>query len=207
MINRKEVKSIWFDWGNVLLPIDPKKTTVAFRDLNAPSSLRNQTDLFRSFEKGTITNLNFLDGLKEHIGGYASHRQLTTAWNALLGEMPVQHMDVLKTLKKDYQLVLVSNTNALHLDAIRKCMGPFNFKKFMAMFEHVFLSFEMGERKPDANFFSKALQISKSEAAQCYLWDDTAVNIDQAEKMGFQTRLFSLENEILHEALNADKLL
>ena len=115
----------------------------------------------------------------------------------MLLDMPRENFKFVQQLKGDYQLLLVSNTNAVHIEAIKQNMGVFRYHQFVNLFDEVFYSYEMGARKPEPKFFEIALRQSGFKPEECLLIDDNEANILQAKKMGFQTWLFDPEEDVL----------
>ena len=194
-------KSIWFDWGNVLLPINANKTIDAFKQFRAPSDLRERTDIFHPFEKGVMKSEEFLSILSYTIPFPINTSSIKDVWNLLIEPFPEEHFKILTRLKKNYNLVLVSNTNQIHVNHIRNMMGPYNYNRFIKSFDQVFFSFEMGLRKPDASFFNHVLGKSDFKASQCLLVDDTVENLVAAKKLSIQTEEFNIQEMDLQEKI------
>ena len=60
-------------------------------------------------------------------------------------------MTVIKKLKENYKIFALSNTNALHKEVNKK-------RGFFDAFNKLFLSFEMGMKKPDKRIFIRILE-------------------------------------------------
>jgi HAD superfamily hydrolase (TIGR01509 family) len=73
-----------------------------------------------------------------------------------------------------------SNTNALHWHD-RIAAWP-----LVGMFDHRFLSFELGVLKPDAAAFARVAEMLKVPAERILFLDDNAVNVGGAAAAGFQ---------------------
>jgi putative hydrolase of the HAD superfamily len=61
---------------------------------------------------------------------------------------------------------------------------------FKHKFDGFFLSYDMGVRKDDPQFFKKILRILKTEAGEILFVDDEQENLDAAGAVGIQTHLF-----------------
>ena len=196
-IELENVKSIWFDFGRVLLPLDLDETKKGFIELGASQSLHEDSKLFDAWERGEISRHAFYQGVKKHVKSFVSVPSIRAAWNAMLLDLPRNNFKFVQQLKADYQLFLVSNTNAVHIEAIKQNMGVFRYHQFLNVFDEVFYSYEMGARKPEPKFFKIALEQSRFKPEECLLIDDNEDNIVQAKKMGFQTWLFDPEKDEL----------
>ena len=196
-IEMENIKSIWFDFGRVLLPLDLDATKDKFIELGASQNPQEDVNLFDTWERGEISRDEFYQGVKKHVKSFASLPSIREAWNAMLLDLPQENFNFVHRLKKEYQLFLVSNTNSMHIEAIKQNMGMFRYNQFMNVFDEVFYSFEMGARKPEAEFFEIALKATGFKPKECLLIDDNQANINQATKMGFQTWLFDPESDVL----------
>lgn len=181
-----------FDFGNVLIEIDPARSVAAFGTLGASGSLHLEADFFHDFETGGIRATEFRRALRGQLGRAASRSSLDAAWNALLLEIPPRTLQVLRSLRtKGYRLALLSNTNPIHIDEVRRRLGPFGYGEFARCFERIFYSYEMGLRKPDPAIYAavdRELGITKPK--EVLFIDDNAANIASAAKHGWGTLLF-----------------
>lgn len=181
-----------FDFGNVLIEIDPARSVEAFQALGAQADLHLEADFFNDFETGAITATEFRKALRDQLGRAASRSSLDAAWNALLLEIPPRTLQVLRSLRtKGYRLALLSNTNPIHIDEVRRRLGPFGYGEFARCFERIFYSYEMGLRKPDPAIYAavdRELGITKPK--EVLFIDDNAANIASAAKHGWGTLLF-----------------
>ena len=114
-----------FDFGNVLIEIDPTRSIEAFQTLGAQADLHLDADIFHDFETGILSAAGFRDALRGQLGRAASRSSLDAAWNALLLEIPPRTLHVLRSLRaQGYRLALLSNTNPIHIDEVRRRLGP-----------------------------------------------------------------------------------
>ena len=181
-----------FDFGNVLIEIDPARSIQAFQTLGAKADLHLDADFFHDFETGALTAAEFRDALRGQLGRAASRSSLDAAWNALLLEIPPKTLRVLRSLRtQGYRLALLSNTNPIHIDEVRRRLGPFGYGEFARCFERIFYSYEMGLRKPDPAIYAAVdRELSIASPAEVLFVDDNAANIVSAAKHGWGTILF-----------------
>lgn len=173
-------KALLLDFGGVIIPINPDYTKDAMISLGVKDSLPSVD--FEDFETGKISADEFIS--KWPAATWTMKSDVVSAWNALLEPIPEETLAYLKRLKKDYKLYLVSNTNPIHIEAIRKQLGLFGWKQFCSLFEKMYFSYEIGERKPNAAFYEHVLKDAKLKAEDCLFVDDTPSNIEAAEKLG-----------------------
>jgi putative hydrolase of the HAD superfamily len=88
-------------------------------------------------------------------------------------------------------LALLSNTNPIHIDEVRRRLGPFGYGEFARCFERIFYSYEMGLRKPDPAIYAAVdHELGIANPAEVLFIDDNAANIASAAKHGWGTLLF-----------------
>jgi putative hydrolase of the HAD superfamily len=181
-----------FDFGNVLIEIDPARSIQAFQALGAPADLNLEADFFHDFETGILSAAEFRDALRGQLGRATSRSSLDAAWNALLLEIPPKTLRVLRSLRtQGYRLALLSNTNPIHIDEVRRRLGPFGYGEFARCFERIFYSYEMGLRKPDPAIYAAVdRELGITSPAEVLFVDDNAANIASAAKHGWGTILF-----------------
>jgi putative hydrolase of the HAD superfamily len=196
----KDIKAIIFDLGAVILNINYQNTINAFSKLgvkNAASfySKKVQTNLFNQIETGNITAKKFLTELQKETDN-ASINQVSEAWNAMLLDLPENRLTLIKSLKKKYSIYLLSNTNAIHIDAFKKKIGKKKWTRFCNLFDKMYLSHELGLRKPNAAIFEYLLKEQNLKAQEVFFIDDSPQHIEIANKLGIKTHHLKNGEEI-----------
>ncbi len=196
------IKQIWFDYGNVFIPIFPERTKEAFENRGVQFTEEGIQRLNQEYEVGEVTSAQFFQEIASSCKYLQSSSAISHAWNELLGEMTDPTL-FLKKLGKSYDLCLVSNTNEAHIKHIRKQAGPFLWNSFVEKFEALFLSYEIGHRKPDASYFNYVLEHMNAQPEEVLFVDDSQANIEAAEALGINTFLFNLQEQDLAKELPA----
>ena len=186
------VKNIIFDLGGVLLNIDFNKTQNAFAELGVTNFIDlytqfHSTPLFVDYETGKISDEKFIEGIRSSAGIPLSDEDVTTAWNALLLDFPIERLQFLEKLKSKYRLFLLSNTNALHHVVFQKTVLELSGKAFDDYFEKAYYSHSMGMRKPGVEIYEWVLKQNNLLAQETLFIDDTYANIEGAKKTGLHT--------------------
>ncbi len=176
--------TIFFDLGNVLINHDRYKAIQALARFipAAPEQLERNIDmaLEHEFEVGQYTISEYIAEINTR---YQPRKPITQAdllsvWAlSFWPNHPV--CDLLDSLKSQAQLVLLSNTNALHYQAILKHYGS-----MLSKLDDRVLSYEVGARKPQPKIYQAALDQARTTARQALFIDDLAENIQAAEAMG-----------------------
>ena len=189
------IKNIIFDLGGVLINLDFNKTTQAFRELGFPhfENMYSQfkvDQLFEKLETGKISQKEFYTVLLKIGNVRLVAEDIKNAWNSLLLDFREDSLAYLDTLKKDYKIFLLSNTNIIHYDAfneiLQKQLGHHSLEGY---FTKTYYSHLIGLRKPNNDVFEFVLRDAGITAADTLFIDDTAINVEAAKEMGFRTHL------------------
>jgi FMN phosphatase YigB (HAD superfamily) len=185
------VKNIILDFGGVLLDIDYQRTEQAFIKLGCTNfraiySQAAQTTLFNDFETGKISETVFFEELKKLSGiENLSNDDIRNAWNAMLIGFPVENYLMIKELKKNYKVFLLSNTNETHITEFEKLVEKTcSVKEFENLFEKVYYSCRIHIRKPDTACFLHVLNDSSLKLEETIFVDDSIQHIEGARKAG-----------------------
>jgi len=196
------IKQIWFDFGNIFIPVHPQSTREALEKCGVQMNEAQFDTLAQEFEKGEISSKEFFQALTMSCKFLQSSRCVKMGWDALLGELRDNTL-FLKKLGQEYNICLVSNTNEAHIQTIKEQSGPFLWNNFMEKFDALFLSYEMGCRKPDPEYYDRVLDTMGALPEEVLFIDDTQANLDTAAEMGLHTWLFNIQEGDLEKELPA----
>lgn len=179
------IKTLIFDFGDIFVNLDKPAT---YRELEKhgikelPEGIRHKN---LEYEKGLISSEEFINSYKTEFD--LEPDQIINSWNAILINFPEYRFNFIRKLseEKKYQLILLSNTNEIHIDWIIKNV-PF-FENFKNCFDAFYLSHEINLRKPDANIYEFVLEKHNLSPETCLFIDDTKENTEAASAMGIQT--------------------
>jgi putative hydrolase of the HAD superfamily len=118
----------------------------------------------------------------------------------MIGSFPQRKIDLLLKLKKqDLPIFLLSNTNALHMVEVAKSLQQVSDSPLNTFFEEVFLSHEIGKRKPQPETFIWVCAQMGFAPKDVLFIDDSPQHIEGATAAGLQTYFY--QNEELFYAL------
>lgn len=185
------IKNIIFDLGGVIYAVDYQKTIHAFEalgveDFEGVYAKVGQVNLFDDLEEGKISKAVFFDGIKQLSGSEISEKEITYAWNAMLLEFMSDALECLKSLKGQYRIFLLSNTNEIHIQEIENRVGEAAFADFCALFEQVYLSHDLGLRKPNTEVFTHIVNEQGLNPAETLFIDDSIQHVQGALKAGIK---------------------
>ena len=183
-------KLILCDLGNCLVRFDHRIATrriLAFtdKDLDTIYQLFFDSALTKDYEEGRISSLDFFRRLKRRLNlGNLNFTIFKSIWNEIFFDNEGM-VELLRTLKKKYRLHMISNINELHYRYLLK-----KFPEHLRLFDKIFLSYEVGRRKPHRKIYLRAIQERGVKPQEVLYTDDRADLLKEAKKLGIQTVLF-----------------
>lgn len=186
------IKNIIFDYGEVIVNVDTRKTISELKKLTHHPELLQlengfQNAFFNDFERGHITPEVFRNEVRSLINSDVPDEAINFAWNAMLEDLPVYRLKALAHLKTKYRTFLLSNTNVLHLEALAVYLNEtYGFRNLADYFEKEYYSNEIGMRKPDREIFEFVLETHGLKAEETVFLDDNQQNIATAAEMTIQ---------------------
>lgn len=188
------ITTLIFDLGGVLVDLDIDRCIMNLKQLglkNFEQLMGNfgQKGFFLEFEKGRLSKEEFRDEIRKLSTQTLSDEQIDAAWSSFLGEIPLEKLKMLAELKDKFRLLLLSNTNPIHVEGTVPAEFAKIGKKVSDIFDKCYLSYEMGMAKPNADIFEALLSDAGVQAEECLFLDDGPKNIEQAGQLGIQTYL------------------
>ncbi|GAA4278547.1 HAD family hydrolase [Aquimarina mytili] len=180
------IKTIIFDFGDVFINLDKTATIRELSLLGKTSNFNEIETVNNQYEIGAITTPDFI---RFYQGLYpkASEKQIINAWNAILLDFPKHRLEFIQNLAKnhEYKLILLSNTNELHINWIKENITFYN--DFKSCFDAFYLSHQIQLRKPESDIFEFVLQQHKIQPHETLFIDDTKENTNGASRLGIHT--------------------
>lgn len=189
------IKTIIFDFGNVFINLDIEGAIKEMFETLKIDAFSEEMIAFNSFyEQGLISTNEFLDFYSENFQSLLKE-DLIDLWNFMLKDFPEHRLNYLKELKASnkYNLVLLSNTNELHINWIIENV-PF-YNDFKNCFDAFYLSHEIHLRKPNKDIFEFVLSEQNLKANECLFIDDNKNNINTANILKIKTWHINPETE------------
>jgi glucose-1-phosphatase len=188
-------KAIFFDLGRVLIHFDFRRGYRALEGLcpyaaeEIPKRLAS-TGLVERFETGLVEPRDFVAQLCAILELKVDYDQFRGIWSSIFtGELLPESM--LEGLRRNYKLVLVSNTNALHFEMLRE-----SYHHLLRHFDHLVLSHEVRAMKPRPEIFQAALDFAGCAPGECFYTDDIPDYVAAARSMGIDGVVFESRAQI-----------
>ena len=181
------IKTIIFDFGDVFINLDKEGAyTNALKLFGLDEFPEDLIAINTLYEQGFMDTDEFVDFYEANFSGI-SRDEIIDAWNYMILDFPKHRLDFLKHLKEDtdYKLILLSNTNDLHIEYIKE--NVWFYEEFKACFDKFYLSHETNMRKPDTAIFEFVLNENNLKANECIFIDDTEENTRAAADLGLYT--------------------
>jgi len=184
------IKNLIFDFGGVVIDIEPYKVGQSFTEMGVKHVDKVHESavmrgLYLDYEKGLITSAEFRDGLREVSGLKLADEQIDKAWNSMIVRFPGTRFELVRQLKENYNVYLLSNTNEIHYQYFNKCMREhFGANRLEDFFTQCFYSHQMKMRKPDPEIFLKMIETAHIKPGECLYIDDLPENIEAARELG-----------------------
>ena len=199
------IKNIIFDFGNVLFDLDLPAIERNLRQLygdkfdQIAEKLRH-SKVSELYETGGIDTAEFVEALR--VAPSPQHNltefDIIAAWNSIFIAMPRHRFDMLLRLRQQYKVFLLSNINDLHerwiADYMPREHGISDYES--RYFDGVYFSHLMRLRKPDPAIFEYVLADAEILPEETLFFDDLAVNIEAANKLGIRGVVHPVGTEI-----------
>lgn len=174
-----------FDMGNVIIDIDFNRVFAVWSKLSGvplASIKKNFTagEIFNLHERGNITDIEFAEEINSELGMSLSFEQFAEGWQAIFIAVRPEVIDIMNKLREQgHRVVVLSNTNRLHHD-----YWPKHYPEIAASADFLYLSQDLGMRKPDPELFKYVLESEAVEAQDAVFFDDLQTNVDAALSVG-----------------------
>jgi len=189
----KPIRNIVFDFGNVIINIDPDLTLQKFRGMGVANfdemyTIMRQSDIFDRLDTGKITLPEFRQAIRDFTQVNLTDAQIDEAWCAMLLDFPEENIDLLRKLRAEgYKLYLLSNTNEIHIVCYTNYLKQQSGRDLLSdLFDHTFYSHEIGYRKPNREAFEYILKNEGMKPAETLFIDDLEHNVIGARQTGMQ---------------------
>jgi len=192
-----EIKNIIFDFGGVILDIDPQLTIDEFVKHGFSNFDKLMTPEFidgiiGKFERGILTPEIFRTKLKAFLNIDITDQQLDDAWNSLLYDIPAERIEIIENVKNNYQIILLSNSNEIHYDLfVRDLQLRFGYREFDELFHKAYFSFDLHLLKPNPDIYEFVINQHGCIPEETLFIDDKIENLEAAKKLGL--KIYQLE--------------
>jgi putative hydrolase of the HAD superfamily len=130
------------------------------------------------FEAGKISFSEFYRQFCAETGSEISQNDFKKEFIGILGNDKPGCIQILTRLAQRCRLAMLSNTNELHVEELKKTSQVFG------VFDELFFSYEMGLVKPDLQIFAVVCEKLVCKPSEVLFFDDSDINIAAAREFG-----------------------
>lgn len=184
-----QIKNIVFDLGGVIIDLDRQESVdrfVAMGIADAGDMLNpyRQYGVFLQSEDGSITAEGFIEKLSEMSGKALSYETVSQGWLGFLKKVSQEKLDYILSLRADYKIYLLSNTNPFVMDFVNTTAFSEAGKPITEYFDKIYASCEMKVAKPHREIFELMLADSGMIPSETLFLDDGEANVKMGAAVG-----------------------
>ena len=183
-MNKKKYSVVVFDLGNVLIPFDYKVVINGFEEIEEGLGHKfyklyyDNYHIHRKFESAQLSEDQFLSIMLDWLDHKVSQEEFCTIYSSLFS-LNQDVIDLLPILKKDYKLVLLSNTNSIHQ------RYSWSKNSFLEHFDKLVLSHEVAAFKPDKKIYRAVESFTQEPSDKHIFIDDILDYVNGAKALGW----------------------
>lgn len=194
-------EAIIFDLGGVIINLDYQRTINAFHSLGASDFQKlytqaAQSNIFNDYETGKISSQHFINKLLDFLPSGTSPNKVVAAWNEMILDVPIQKIELLDNLRSQLPIFLLSNTNEIHMEKVRREWDKTTSRSMESSFHQVYLSYKMGMRKPDQEIFKQVCNDHDLDPSKTLFIDDSIQHIEGACYIGLCTHHLTSSDDL-----------
>lgn len=179
------IKTILCDLGNVIINLHNDIKIKNLKKFSSKSEKFIEKFLINSkarkdFEKGKISAIQLYKNLKDNLKLRLDFKQFKKVWCSYFSRREEMEK-LLRKLKKNYKLVLLSNTDEIHFSNIRKKY------KILDIFDGFVLSYKVGCTKPNPLIYLHAIKKAKTFPNKIVYIDDIPGFVRAAKLFGIKS--------------------
>lgn len=183
------VRALLFDLGGVVLDVDfgPIFGAWAAQASRDPAALAGRfafDEAYEQFERGELDPAGYFAALRSSLGLPLPDADFAAGWSGLSLAPVTGMIELLAAAARRFPLYAFTNSNPPH-----QRIWTARFGAELSIFRSVFVSSELGMRKPDPAAFMTVARKAGFPPAEILFFDDTAANVAGAQAAGMQAVL------------------
>lgn len=192
---------IVFDLGNVLIPFDYSKVVNKLNSISEGlgdkfARLYSENyEYHRNFERGKITRKEFLETMLDWLEHKVSENDFCKIYSDIF-TLNEKVISLIPELKKNYQVLLLSNTNEIHEEF------GYGHYEFLNYFDKIFLSHKVGAVKPEEKIYRAVESYTQKPSHEHLFIDDVPEYIEGAKRCGWDGIHFQNYELLVEELRN-----
>ena len=180
------IKALLFDLGGVVINIDfnhvfeswAEYANQSVEDIKSRFAIDSH---YERHERGEIKASEYFASLRKSLGINISDDEFKEGWNSIyIGEIPGV-VKLLSDIKKKRPIYGFTNSNATH-----QSVWSLRFDNILMLFEKVFVSSEIGKRKPEPDAFRFISDEIGVNPENILFFDDSLGHVEGARAVGMK---------------------
>jgi glucose-1-phosphatase len=194
----KKYTVIVSDLGNVLLPFDYGNLIRKLNKVEAglgdkfAKLYKDNYDVHRNFESGLLSKKDFLKIMMGWTNNKLTREQFCKLYSKIF-KLNKNVVALLPKFKKNFKLVLLSNTNIIHYQYGWKDYS------FIRYFDKLVVSYKVGANKPEENIYRAVEKFTKQPSSSHLFIDDIKEYINGAKKLGWDGIQFKNYKQLVRD--------
>ncbi len=189
--------AVLFDLGNVLFRVDFMRAFAVWSEHSgvAVDELQRRFTVgesFHRFERGELEEVRYFEHLARELGIALSHEQWVYGWNSIFSGVVGGLEARLSTLAERLPIYAFTNTNATH-----QVVWEELYAELLKPFRKIYVSSQIGMRKPDVDAFRWVAQDIGVAAASVLFLDDHPDNVEGARAAGMSAVHIEQPHQVL----------
>lgn len=178
------VKVVLFDLGGVLLKLHDPQTTFGLPIEDYDFHARwIASPTVRAYERGELAASVFGESMAVELELNIDGTEFMRRFDRWLDGVFPGVDELIDRIPRQYKKAVLSNINDLHWQYVAENAS------FLKRIDQLFLSFELGMTKPDAEIFAHVCEALQCEPGQILFVDDNPVNVRAGAAAGLQAVL------------------
>jgi putative hydrolase of the HAD superfamily len=183
------ISVLLFDLGGVLIDIDFERALLRWSNQShlPAAELRRRfamDEVYQQHERGEISASDYFAHLRQTLELEASDTDIERGWNDIfVGEIATT-ISYVASVQTKLPCYLFSNTNPTH-----QAFWSNNFPTAIESFQRIFVSSELGLRKPDPEAFEAIAAETGFRLDETLFFDDSEENVIGARRTGMPSVL------------------
>ena len=185
-MNTSATRALLFDIGGVLVDVDFARAFAAWSAYSRlpPEELGRRyriDDFYARHERGEISSAEYFRHVADLLDLSATTDQIEAGWNAIFkGEIATTRA-LIEEAHQRFPCYAFTNTNASHMARWSRL-----YPGVVAAFDRVFVSHQIGLRKPEPAAFEYVCKATGIPAASFVFFDDLPENVQAAQRVGLR---------------------
>lgn len=185
-IHLNEIEALLFDLGGVVIDVDFDRvfshwSLCVNQDFETIKTRFKFDSYYERHERGEIDASEYFSSLRRSLDISISDEVFIAGWNSIyVGEIPGV-VTILSDIKDKLPIYAFTNSNLTHQSVWSK-----KYRHILTLFRKVFVSNEMGMRKPEPEAFKAISKEIGVRLDRILFFDDSLENISGAKEIGIQ---------------------